>query len=183
MKILFKSLFLIAILAAFSGCSTIYGVALDERGVSTIASDQKIVVKLTSKFLEDKSIKFLDFSTYCYRGHVFLIGEYDTPQQKAKVVKIAESVPEVKSLTIYMLEKKKDDACGTTDNLEISAKLKAKLIRDMDLKSTNIDVKVVQCHIVLLGVVGSKEEIAKAVAHAESIEKTRGVENFLTSMD
>ncbi len=29
MKIIFKSLFLIVILIAFSGCSTIYGVAMD----------------------------------------------------------------------------------------------------------------------------------------------------------
>jgi hyperosmotically inducible protein len=190
MKIIFKSIFLIVIFIAFSGCSsnfsgwsTIYGVAVDERGVSTIASDQIIVMKLSSKFLEDKSIKFLDFSTYCYRGNVFLIGEYDQPTQKEKVVKIAESDPEVKSLTIYMLEKKKDDSCGTTNNLAISTEVKAKLIQDKDIRSTNIDVKVVQCHVVLLGIVGSKEEIAKAVAQANSVEKIRGVECFLTSME
>ena len=180
MKILFKLLFSVLILAVFSGCS-IYGVAVDERSVNTIASDQTIVMKISSKLLENKSIKFLDLSTYCYRGHVYLVGEYDEPKQKEVAIRIANSVPGVKSVTTYMLEKKKSDLCGTTDNIEISSKVKAKLIQDKEIKSTNIDIKVVQCNVVLLGIVGSEKEITRAIAHAKSVEKIRGVESFLKS--
>jgi len=61
--------------------------------------------------------------------------------------------------------------------------LKSKLVADMDVWSTNIDVKVVQCHVVLLGIVESKEEITRAVAHARSVAGVRDVTSYLTSTE
>jgi hyperosmotically inducible protein len=64
-------------------------------------------------------------------------------------------------------------------NLELTAAAKGKLIKDKSIWSTNVDVKTVQCNIVLVGLVGSKEEINKAVAHAKSVEGAKSVKSFL----
>jgi hyperosmotically inducible protein len=80
-----------------------------------------------------------------------------------------------------LLPKKKDDLCGTDENFGIKAKVKLKLIKDKDIWSTNIDVKSIQCIVVLYGLVGSKNEIEKAIAHAKSVEGVRGVKSFLKS--
>ena len=45
--------------------------------------------------------------------------------------------------------------------MNIDGKIRAELIGDREISSTNIDVKAIQCHVVLLGIVGSKKEIAK----------------------
>ena len=91
----------------------------------------------------------------------------------------AGEVEGVKSVTDYFLPKKKDDTCGTTANLKLSTKLNAKLIGDGDISSTQIEVKAIQCHIILLGLVGSADEISKAISHAKAVEGVRSVKSFL----
>jgi hyperosmotically inducible protein len=66
-------------------------------------------------------------------------------------------------------------------NLELTAKVKAKLIEDDDIWSTNVDVKTIQCITVLWGLVGSETEISKAIAHAESVKGVEMVKSFLQS--
>ncbi len=171
------------ILLALCGCTTLYqstyGVAVEERSAATIASDKKITLTIQQKFLGDDAIKVLDISPYCYYGNVYLVGEYRTEKERGRALEIAKQVPGVNSVTPYLLRKKEKDTCGTIDNAEIGAKVKAQLIGDKDIWSTNIDVKVVQCNVVLLGIVGSKTEIDKAVAHAKSVSGIRGVTSYL----
>ncbi len=171
------------LLLIVSGCGTIYSAVVDERNVSTIAGDTKIKGSIVKKFYDDEHIKSLDISTGCYRGHVYLVGEYDKEIQKERAIKIAQSVEGVKNVTIYLLPKKKGDLCGTDENLGITAKVKLKLVKDKDIWSTNIDIKSVQCNVVLYGLVGSKKEIEKAIAHAKSVEGVRSVKSFLKSVN
>jgi hyperosmotically inducible periplasmic protein len=168
-------------LLAVAGCGTIYSTAMDERNMSTIASDTTIKGAIVKKFYDDDKIKSLDISTGCYDGHVYLVGEYDTADQKNRAIKIAKGVDGVKNVTTYLLPKKKGDPCGTDENLEIVGKVKAKLVGDKGIWSTNIDIKSIQCQVVLYGLVGSKEEINKAILHAKSVEGIRGVKSFLKS--
>ncbi|MBW1668577.1 MAG: BON domain-containing protein [Deltaproteobacteria bacterium] len=167
------------LLTSLSGCTTAYKVARDKRSLKTQARDENITLKIRDMFVKDKVVKFLDISTLCYEGNVYLVGQYDTLKQKKRAVQIARSVEGVKSVSTYFLPKKKDDPCGTARNLELAARVKAKLIKDMDIASTNVQVKTVRCHVVLLGIVGSQNEIAKAIAHARSVDGVRGVKSFL----
>ena len=162
-----------------TGCTTIYKSAVDERSLGEQYDDQKITMAIRQKFMDDPKIKYFDISTYCYNGHVYLVGEYDTVDQKNQAVKLAKEVEGVKSVTDYFLPKKEDDTCGTTDNLKLSTKVTADLIGDKDISSTQIEVKALQCQIVLLGLVGSADQINKAIAHAKSVEGVRSVKSFL----
>ena len=171
------------ILLALCGCSTLiqssYGVAVDERKVGTIASDEKIKLTIQEKLLGDDAIKLLDISAFCYNSHVYLVGEYGTEKEKERALEIANNASGVKSVTHYLLRKNKEDTCGWTDKAEIDGKIRAELIGDRDISSTNIDVKAIQCHVVLLGIVGSEKEIAKAIDHAKSVTGVRGVMSYL----
>lgn len=181
MKKIVKIIPFFIFLLAVTGCGTIYSTAVDERDMSTISSDTKIKGTIVKKFYDDDKIKSLDISTGCYRGHVYLVGEYDTADQKNRVIKIAKGVEGVKNVTTYLLPRKKGDPCGTDENLEIVGKVKAKLVGDKEIWSTNIDIKSIQCRVVLYGLVGSKKEINKAIVHAKSVEGVRGVKSFLKS--
>ncbi|MBW2604580.1 MAG: BON domain-containing protein [Deltaproteobacteria bacterium] len=175
-----------------SGCGTIYTTAVDQiyaaavdrRDVNTILYDTTIKLTIVNKFYDDdciNSLNSLDLSVGCYRGHVYLVGEYDKPVQKTRAIKIAKSIEKVKSITTYLLPKKKSDLCGTDENLVIVGKVKAKLIGDKGIWSTNIDVKSVQCNVVLYGLVASKNKIKKAIEHAKSVEGVLSVKSFLKS--
>ncbi len=186
MKKLITIIGVLLLLSLVCGCSpygSIYSVAADEREPETIVSDAKITAMIQKKFVEDPDIKVLDISVYCYKGNVYLVGEYDQAQQKERAVKIAETTEGVKSVKTHLLPKRKDAICGAVENLAIRTKLDAKLVADMEVWSTNIDVKVVQCNVVLLGIVESKEEITRAVAHARSVEGVRDVTSYLTSTE
>ncbi len=163
---------------AVSGCA-VYDVIVEERNVSTYSKDKKISYLIEEKFLDDKDITFLDFDAYCYEGHAYVIGEYERHEQADKAAQIARKTPGVHTVTTYFLPKSPNDNCGTTDNMEISAALRQKLIADNEIWSTNIDVEMVQCHVVLLGLVGSKQAKDKAIAYARAIPGVRGVKSFI----
>ena len=161
------------------GCGTIYKVAKDERSVGVQYQDEKITTAIRQKFMDDKFVEYFDISTYCYKGNVYLVGEYEKVDQKIRAITLAEQVEGVKSVTDHFLAKKKRDHCGTTDNLGLVAKVKSKLIGDKDIESTNIEVKAVQCHIILLGLVDESREIKEAIAHAKSVGGVRSVTSYL----
>lgn len=179
MKNYFAAILCVMLLVMASGCTTMYGAAVDERNVRTISSDTKIKALILDTFLQDDIVKTFDISISCYYGHVYLIGAYDSQKQKKRAIELAGNIKGVKDVTIYLLQKKNGDPCGTTDNLAITAKVKAKLIKDGDIWSTNIDIKTVQCNIVLCGIVSSKKEMQKAIAHAKSVPGARSVKSFL----
>ena len=180
MHLSYRGFYIILILGILmTGCGTIYKSAVDERSVGQQYDDEKITMAIRQKFSGDEKIKYFDISTYVYNGHVFLVGEYETADQKNQAVRLAQQVEGVKSVTDYFLPKKEDKTCGTTDDLGLLAKVKKDLIADKDISSTQIEVKALQCNIILLGLVGSADEISKATAHAKAVEGVRSVKSFL----
>ena len=174
------------------GCSSIlttaaenlYIAAVDRRDMKTILNDTTIKLTIINKFHDDdyiNTLNSLDLSIECYRGHVYLIGEYDKPVQKTRAIKIAKGIEGVKGVTSYLLPKNKSDICGIDENLAIMGRVKAKLIGDEDIRSTNIDIKSVQCNVVLYGLVESKNKINKAIEHAKSVKGVRTVTSYLKS--
>ena len=161
------------------GCTTIYGAAVDERNVETIASDHKIKANILKAFSDDKTVGVLDFSVSSYEGHVFLIGEYETQAQKNRAIQIARNQQGVNNLTHYMIADKDVPFCGTSANLRLTAEVTALLIGDKQIKSTNIDVKTMQCITVLWGLVGSSTEAQRAVRHAKSVDGIEKVVSFI----
>jgi hyperosmotically inducible protein len=180
-----------ALLLIFSffiaGCTTIattagtsiYKITVDERKASTIATDTKIAITVLAKFINDDLVKAQDISIFCYDGNVFLVGEYELKEQKKRSLEIVRTVEGVKSVTAYLSPKSQNNACGTLDNLAITTKVRIKLIGDKDILSTNVDVETVNCIVVLLGIVGSKQEIEKVVTHARNVTGIHGVKAFL----
>ncbi len=179
MKNIITTIIILALAAISSGCGTIYDAAVDERNVKTIASDTTIKAKIVKQLIDDEIVKALDISVSSYYAHAYLIGEYAHEAQKDQAIKITKAVEGVKGVTHYLLKKDKDGTCGTKENISLTAKVKAKLIGDKSIWSTNIDVKTMQCTVVLWGLVGSRTEVNKAIAHAKSIEGVKRVKSYM----
>ncbi|MUM77760.1 BON domain-containing protein [Pseudodesulfovibrio sp. F-1] len=160
------------------GC-TVYDVAVEERNLGDWTSDKNISYAIERAYLNDELVRYLDFDAFCYEGQVFVVGQYESRDQVKRAVSIAEGTKGVRSVTTYVMPKKTRDDCGTTDNLGIYTQVKQRLVTDTSIWSTNIDIKTMQCHIILLGIVGSATERDAAIAHARSVEGVRGVESFL----
>ncbi|MBG0791731.1 MAG: BON domain-containing protein [Desulfovibrionaceae bacterium] len=174
------TMLLLAVLAVTAaGCGTIYKAAVDERSVGQQAADASISGTILKRYVNDDEVSVLGIEPYTFTGHVYLVGEYETPAQKSKAVAIANGVDGVTRVTTYLLPKKDDPSCGTSDNVGILGKVKAALIGDGDIWSTNVEVKVVQCQVVLLGLVGSEAQVSKSIAHARGVKGVRSVKSYL----
>ena len=53
------------------------------------------------------------------------------------------------------------------------------IAKDEDIWSTNVEVIVVQCNVVFVGLVGSDKEIETIIAHAKTVGGIRSVKSFL----
>lgn len=179
MKKFFNGIIFFILVAMVSGCTTIYKTAVDERSVGQIASDTKIKASIVNSFVGDENLKALDFFVGVYYGEVYLVGAYKTVAQRDRALKIAKETENVKGLSTYILPAKKDHPCTTKVNLAITGKVMGQLIKDTDVWSTNIDVKTVQCDVVLVGLVGSDTEVNKAITHAKGVDGVRKVKSFL----
>ena len=162
-----------------TGCSTIYEAAVDERNVTTIASDKTIEVKIMKKLSDKKTGDLMDVSVTSYQGDVFLVGEYTNSAQKKRFLAAAKSIENVKSVKSYFLKAKKNTPCDTEKNLEITAKVKGNLIGDKTIWSTNVKVSTMQCQVVLWGTVGTSAEVSKSIKHAKNVKGVKSVKSFL----
>jgi hyperosmotically inducible periplasmic protein len=170
----------------FSGCAmALYGgvaVAEDERKVGTLLADKVIEAKIEEALLNDDATKLRNISTFCFNGFVYLVGEYETESEKEKTLALAREVKGVKSVESYLLLKANDPLCGRSNNLALTATVKVKLIGDKDILAFDVEIKSVQCRVVLLGIVRSQQEIDKAIAHAKSTKGVREVISFLQAL-
>ncbi|MCG6533805.1 MAG: BON domain-containing protein [Syntrophales bacterium LBB04] len=180
-KYIFTLLILLVVCLYGCGGLLIYDVAVDERKTGTIVSDEVIAVKIRQAFVMSGDVKLRNMSTFCYRGCVYLVGEQETEEEKERAIEIANAVKGVISTEVYLLPKQRDDLCKRSNDLSLNARVKAKLIRDKDISSLNIQVRSIHCRVVLLGILSSQKEIDKAIAAARSTKGVREVISFLQS--
>lgn len=167
------------LMALSTGCGAIYGTAVDQRDVQTVATDKYITTEITARYLKDDLVKVLDIGAKSYEGAVYIYGEYESDAQKARAISIASHVDGVTGVTYYLLPKKDNDSCGTADNLLIRGRIDKELIMDDRIWSTNVDVAVVSCNVVLMGLVGTQKEIDLAIKYAKETEGVRRVKSYL----
>ncbi len=165
-----------------TGCvGTIYSAVVDERNVKTIANDTSIEFKILKNLTNEKSSDLIDVSVTSYNRDVFLVGEYETNTQKNRFLRATQNVEGVKSVDSYLVMADKMSNCDTKKNLEITARVKAKLIGDKSIWSTNIRVSTIQCQVILWGTVGTEDEITKSIQYSKLVEGVTSVKSFLKS--
>ena len=176
--LIFLPVFLIAALISLNGCA-LYDAARDERSVGTIVDDDTILAKVKYRLYRDDAVKGSDISVYSFEGKVFLVGALEDKKQGIRAVEIAHGVAGVRSVDTYFLDKNQLSLGKTVDDAAITTKIKAKLIGDMEIKSTQIEVKTIMGHVVLLGIVGSEKERQRAIDYARMVRYVKKVKSFI----
>ena len=164
---------------AFTPWSSIYEVARDERSVSQITADKKITTTIKAALVERDGKLGLAVKVYCFVGRVTLLGQLADEPFKAFAVATAKKTSGVRGVSTHWEAPGKE---GTTAaDLEIAAKIRAALVADKDISATQIETEVFGGKVYLLGMVRSKKDAAKAVAHAKGVAGVTGVTSLLTA--
>ncbi len=174
-----------AILIFVSGCVSIfggaYGVAQEERSNTAIYTDERIKLTIDKRIM-DEVINVFDYATFCYNGDVYLIGEYETVEQKEKVIGIAHSLKGVKSVTTYLLPKRQIDKCGRMDLAAISIRVQAFSSRTMLSTRRTSTSRWFNATLFFWELWERQSEADKAVAHAQGLDGVIGVTSYLKAM-
>ncbi len=176
---LLKGLVLVMVVC-LTGCATAartgYSVATEERSTGEIADDTAIVARIKKAYLEE-SRENLSLTVFCQVGYVVLAGIVEDPKAGERAVRIARGVQGVKRVDTYFLPRQPSST--TVSDIAVSAKVKAKVVGDLDLRLSQFDLTTVAGHVVLTGVVDRQEKIDKVVAYARSTDGVVAVKSFM----
>ena len=175
-----EAIVLLSLALFLSGCLTIasqtYDVATDERSLATQADDAQIWSTIKGELLQSEVEGTGYIHVFCYRGVVVLAGEVPHGSGAGKeAVKIAHQVPGVRKIETYFLPSQP----FPPRDFEIKEKIYFKMVKDRDLKADQVDLAVIDGHVVLVGVVDSRAKVKKIVAIAHSTTGVKAVKSYI----
>jgi len=171
-------LFLGALLAVAFGCSS----TPEKESTGEIVDDATITAKVKAEILQAPSLKSSEINVETFKGVVQLSGFVGS---QAEIATAAETARKVKGVTEVRNDVKiktastatKEGAGEFVDNAAITAKVKAALLKDSSLKSTEISVETFKGVVQLSGFVGSQADADAAAKLAAKVEGVKSVKN------
>lgn len=168
----------VSALAFTAPWSTVYGVARDERGVVDIAMDKGIATDIKALLVNKDNALGLKVKVYCFVGRVALLGQLADEEFQRFAVEAAGRERGVKSVDVYW-EPPTEGGTLAAD-LEIEARLRAALVADKSLSSTQIEIEVFAGKVYLLGMVRTGRDADRAVEQAKLTPGAAEVVSLLT---
>lgn len=149
--------------------------------VGTEIDDTVVTASVKSALLADADIKSFDFRVETRKGEVMLSGFVDSQSQLDRADSLTKAVAGVKSIQNNVALKTSDTTVGNkVDDGIVTAKVKAALIGDEKIKSTDITVVTRKGEVQLSGFVNSQSQIDRALLVAKGIEGVSSVSNEMS---
>ena len=146
--------------------------------VGTEIDDTVVTASVKSALLADPEIKSFDFKVETRKGEVMLSGFVDSQPQLDRANAVVKAVAGVTSVQNKVTLKSGSTTVGNkVDDSIVTAKVKAALIGDEVIKSTDIAVVTRKGEVQLSGFVDSQTQIDRAVLIARAIEGVTSVNN------
>lgn len=144
-----------------------YRVGSDERSVGQMWDDTAITARVNAALIDDPKVKARKIDVDTVQQIVTLTGMVESEEVAEKAVEIARKIPYVKDVKNYLQIGKKTIGQSLDDKL-IGTKIKARLIREKNIRSLNIDVDVNRGVVTLTGVVDNPGQKDRALRIART---------------
>jgi len=169
----------LSLIIGLMACATPYGVYADKRPIEVLKDDAMVRSRVGDALRAQGFTGVNELTVHAYFGKVFLTGEVPE-NQRAKAVRTAQGVRDVKSVTPHWFSSLKADAEG---DAAIKLRLEKNLVGADGVTSSRIDYVVNSGRVVLLGVAGSEAERALAIRAARETHGVRTVTSYLFVRD
>ncbi len=147
--------------------------------VGTDIDDGTVTTKVKSALLADADVKSFDIKVETRKGEVQLSGFVDNQVQMDRAIAVAKGVEGVKSVDNKMSLKTDTTVGEKIDDGVITTKVKAALLGDSGVKSSDISVVTSDGSVQLSGFVNDQTQIDRATEVARGVE---GVKNVVNEM-
>lgn len=175
---------------ALSGCvaaaavGTVAGVQTlrQERPVGVALDDRAIKTTLDAKLRQTSGLRF-GIATTVVEGRVLLVGRVSQPEERLEATRIAWTIHGVVKVDNDI---EVTDSSGWLDRPQdfiMRQALVAKLVADRSIKGVNYTTDVVHGVVYLMGVGQDQDEVDRVVAHANSLNNVKRVENYVVLKD
>tara|TARA_S200000501_G_C20813472_1_gene739441 strand:+ start:401 stop:997 length:597 start_codon:yes stop_codon:yes gene_type:complete len=173
-----KIFFLIILLTFLISCSgtgssglfgTGVSVAIDPRSLGTQIDDSIMEKNLTTRLAIEEKKYFLSIKTKVLDGRIFITGKVDNPEEKLKITKIAWETSGARSVRNDIKIKEKFNFKQSAKDTLITSQLRAALIVNKNIKSTNYQIDTFKKKIYIYGIARDRDELEIVVDVANSI--------------
>jgi osmotically-inducible protein OsmY len=167
----------------FAGCMTIgeggYHVATDERSIGKQAGDTEIWAQIKLHLLQSSVEGTDSISVFCRNGIVVLAGVVAKGSHAgAEALRIAHEVDGVLKVGTFFLPSQP----SPISDFVIKEKIRFKMVGDSDLTADQIDMTVIDGHVVLVGVIESSDNVKKIIAIAHATKGVTAVISFIQTV-
>ena len=173
-----KIYFLILLIIFLNSCSgtgsrglfgTGVSVAIDPRSLGTQIDDSIMEKNLITRLTMQEKKYFLTIKTKVLDGRIFITGKVDNPEEKLKITKIAWETSGARSVRNDIKIKETFNLKQSAKDALITSQLRATLIINKIIKSTNYQIDTYKNNIYIYGIARSKDELKIVVNEANSI--------------
>jgi hyperosmotically inducible protein len=149
--------------------------------VGTDIDDNAITTKVKSALIADEIVKGLDIKVETRKGEVQLSGFVDNQTQIDRAISVARGVEGVKNVDNKMSLKTTETTVGEKiDDGIITTKVKAALLAESGVNSTDIAVVTRDGEVQLSGFVDDQAQIDRATQVVKGVEGVKNVINELS---
>lgn len=181
MKILTTAIVGILSVSACSKSEEVADIPAPSTTVGTEIDDSVVTTAVKSALLADADVRSVDFKVETRKGVVQLSGFVDDQLQLDRAVDVVSHVAGVKSVENNVSLKGAATTVGNkVDDATITAKVKAALLSDVNIKSTDIAVVTRKDEVQLSGFVDNQGQIDRAIEIARGVEGVSSVTNQMS---
>jgi hyperosmotically inducible protein len=149
--------------------------------VGTVIDDTVITASVRSALLADPDVKSFDLKVETRKGEVMLSGFVDNQMQIDRAIMVARGVSGVTNIDNKMSLKGAATTVGNKiDDGIVTARVKAALLADANVKSLDIAVVTRNGEVQLSGFVDNQSQIEHVLAVARGIEGVSSVSNEMS---
>ena len=162
----------------FTGCvgissKGIFGtgvsVALDPRSLGTQIDDSVMQKNLAARLILKEKNYLISINTKVLDGRIFLTGKVDDPEEKLQITKLAWETKGVRSVKNDIKLKEDFNFQRSAKDLLITSQLRAALILNKKINSTNYQIDTYKKKIFIYGISLTAEEKKIVISEAKEI--------------
>ncbi len=168
---------------AVGGAATAGVVIAEERSVEDAARDAKIKLAILDALLQESESLFTDVSTSVVEGRVLVTGEVPSEESRITATRLIWSVRGVKAVRNELQVSDRETLSSSAGDSWISAKLRARILQDLDIKHVNYSIDTVNRVVYLFGIAQDQAELDRVYLHTRDISGVRKIISHVVMKD